>query len=447
MWKKILYFIILLVGILILGYQTQLKPRLPILNGFAAKCVCSATFIANRDYASIQQYDLNFTPIHLAKNSIDKENKTVVSSVYGFESREAVFIPGYGCTLIPENGELDIPEINSKKADKNTKTEFWPLGNALKDTLFMNVDYEKLRQTVNQSFTRKYGEGGLKTSGVVVVYKEELITEEYADGFNAETPVLGWSMTKSILNALVGVLVKEGKLDLDHPVVNDEWKNDRRQSITLHQLLQMSSGLDWNEEYGTFSDVTRMLYIVQDIPDFADNPPLRERPGGEWYYSSGTSNIISGIIREQFDAHKDYLEFPRNALFNKIGMHSAVMELDPSGNFIGSSYCHATPRDWAKFGLLYLNNGIWNGERLFGDDWIEYTTVPAKFSNGEYGAHFWLNADQVAYPDAPEDLFSANGFQGQRVFIIPSKDLVIVRMGYSEDFDFNGFLKDVLEAF
>ena len=447
MLKKVIYFILLLIGILILGYQTQLKPRLPILNGFAAKCVCSATFIAERDYASIQQYDLSFGPIHLAKNTINFETKSVESSVYGLVKRKAVYIPGYGCTLLPQTREIKNINTPQSEAIEFSDSEYWPEGERMRDTLFSDIRNDKLNQAIQNAFTSKYREGGLMTSGVVVVYNGELIAEKYAEGFDKKTPVLGWSMTKSIINALIGILVKEEKMDLDHPVDYEEWKNDNRQSITLHQLLQMSSGLDWNEEYGTLSDVTKMLYLVPDIPSFADDPKLRERPGGEWYYSSGTSNIISGIIRNQFESHKDYLEFPRKALFNKIGMHSAVMELDPSGNFIGSSYCHATPRDWAKFGLLYLNNGKWNGERLFTDDWIEYTKTPAQYSNGIYGAHFWLNADRAAYPDAPDDLFSANGFQGQRVFIVPSKNIVIVRMGYSEDFDFNGFLRDVLEAF
>lgn len=172
------------------------------------------------------------------------------------------------------------------------------------------------------------------------------------------------------------------------------------------------------------------------------------RPTEIWNYSSGTSNLLSGILRKQFDSHQQYINFPYTALIDKIGMTSMIIETDQTGNFVGSSYAWATTRDWAKFGILYLNKGQWNGAQLFDEEWISYITTPTEHSDGTYGGHFWLNA-QGKFPDAPKDMFSANGFQGQRVFIIPSKDLVVVRMGLAEepDFNINKFLKNVLAAF
>ena len=168
-------------------------------------------------------------------------------------------------------------------------------------------------------------------------------------------------------------------------------------------------------------------------------------PTEVWNYSSGTSNLLSGILRKQFKTHQEYLNFPYAELIDKIGMHSMLIEADMAGNYVGSSYSWATTRDWAKFGLLYLHKGFWNGQQLFDPKWVDYVTLPTDHSDGTYGANFWLNAEGK-YSNAPRDLYSANGFQGQRVFIIPSKDLVIVRTGLAEapDFDFNRFLEDII---
>ena len=219
--------------------------------------------------------------------------------------------------------------------------------------------------------------------------------------------------------------------------------------ITIDQLLNMESGLEWDEDYFNISDVTRMLYLNDDAVKVAIGKTLEFRPEENWEYSSGTTNILSWIIRKKTRSYDEYLNFPYRELFYKIGMTSAQMEMDARGTYIGSSYCFATARDWAKFGLLYLQDGIWNGERILPEGWIKYSTTPVEKSKGIYGAHFWLNHNHAAYKDAPPDLFSANGFQGQRVFIIPSKDLVIVRLGLagSSSFDFNEFLKNITSLF
>ena len=171
------------------------------------------------------------------------------------------------------------------------------------------------------------------------------------------------------------------------------------------------------------------------------------KPTEIWNYSSGTSNLLSGILRQQFRSHQEYLDFPYSALIDKIGMHSMVLEADIAGNYVGSSYSWASTRDWARFGQLYLDRGIWNGEQIFDSEWVDYITTPTQHSNGEYGAHFWLNAEGK-YPDVPKDLFSCNGYQGQYVFVIPSKDLVVVRTGLAEEpeFDPNRVLKAVVDA-
>lgn len=209
----------------------------------------------------------------------------------------------------------------------------------------------------------------------------------------------------------------------------------------------MNSGLEWEEDYTKISDVTKMLFLAENMGEVQLQKPLVGKPGHTWNYSSGTTNLLSNFIRMQFDTHQEYLDFWYEELIDKIGMHSMTLETDFNGNYIGSSYAWATARDWAKFGLLYLNKGNWDGTQILDESWVDYTVIPTAGSDGEYGAHFWLNASGV-YPNVPKDLYSANGFQGQHIFIIPSKDLVVVRFGLKEhpDFNLDSFLEEVTEA-
>ena len=189
-----------------------------------------------------------------------------------------------------------------------------------------------------------------------------------------------------------------------------------------------------------------MLYMSEDIVSAANDNALKYSPGSHWYYSSGTSNMISGLLRAEFDTVEDYLDYPYNAMFNKLGMSQSFMEIDESGNYIGSSYGYGSTKDWARFGLLYLHDGIWNGERILPDGWVDYSTTEVPSSEGKYGAHFWLNKRGVAFGDAPFDTYSANGYNGQKTIIIPSKDLVIVRLGLNSDFDFNALIQSTINA-
>ena len=255
-------------------------------------------------------------------------------------------------------------------------------------------------------------------------------------------------MTKSITSTIHGILQKQGLIDINSVTGIEEWQKDDRKNITYNDLLHMNSGLDWEENYNTISDVTKMLFMESDMGKVQMRKKLQGKINESWNYSSGTSNLLAGyLLRKQFKTQQEYLDFWYRELLDKIGMHSALIETDLAGNFVGSSYGWATTRDWAKFGLLYLHKGNWNGEQILTPEWVKYVSTPTNGSDGKYGAHFWLNAGG-RYPDVPKDLFSANGFQGQFVFIIPSKDIVIVRTGLTEDpeFDVNGFLRDILAS-
>lgn len=439
--KKILQFSLLVVVLAVAVFVYLYYPRLNIITGFAAKNVCSCSFEAGRQLGSIETGDNGFDPVSYADNEVSAEEKIATSRVFGIKERKAVYREGIGCILLPEdisreNLALPVPNRNFTKDNYP-----YPYGNGEpEDTVFSNVNSNDLSLAIDGAFSPQN-----KTRAIVVLYKDRLIAEKYADGFTPDTKLLGWSMTKSITSAVLGVLEKEGKISPEQDHLFPEWEEDERSEITLNDLLHMNSGLEWDEDYTEISDVTEMLFLADDMSEIQLNKPLIGDPDNTWNYSSGTTNLLSRFIRNQFETDQEYLDFWYAGLIDKIGMNSMVIETDLAGNYVGSSYGWATPRDWAKFGLLYLHKGNWKGEQILNESWIDYTTTPTKGSEGLYGAHFWLNSGGI-FENVPKDLFSANGFQGQHVFIIPSKDLVVVRFGLVENpgFDIDAFLSGVV---
>ena len=419
-------------------------PQLDMISGFSAKSVASGHFIDGRSLETIQQGDNDIPKIDWATNKIDGKQRFVTSTVYGLKKRKAIYREGLGATLIDNDFDVTKPYEVPKRNKINNNLPY-PYGNQEPaDTLFSNVDYAKLNAAVNNAFDKK-GIKNKRTRSVIVLYKGKLIAEKYTDGFTKDSKILGWSMTKSLTATYFGILQKQGKIDIMKPAPIKEWANDDRKNITISDLLHMNSGLEWEEDYTKICDVTKMLFIDKDMTQSQTDKPLIAKPNNRWYYSSGTTNLLSGILRKQFKTHQEYLDFWYSSLFDKIGMNSALVETDMEGNFVGSSYGWATTRDWAKFGQLYLNKGNWNGEQLFDESWAKYVATPTNTSNGRYGGQFWLNAGGY-FPDVPKDMFYCSGYQGQMVAVFPSHDLVIVRMGLSEEFDFNGFLRDVLKS-
>lgn len=424
--KKILKFSFAVVAIVViyLGYVNFQK--LVLISGYSAKSVASGIFTAQISQELLEQYENGFSPVSLAKNSVYFENKSVISSVFGLKSRTAVYREGVGAVVINENYDENKPILVPKR-NLMPKNLPFPYGDQpQKDTVFANIDYKKLNEVVDAYFNENTE--GNTTRSFLIVYKNQIISEKYEDGFDANSRFLGWSMGKSLMSAVCGVLNFQGKLNVEDFAPINDWKNDDRSKITIGNLLQMNSGLEWLEDYTKISDVTNMLYKETDMTKSQINKPLIGKPNETWNYSSGTSNLLSGIIRDKFKTHQEYLDFWYTDLFDKIGMHSMIFETDMAGNYVASSYGWANTRDWAKFGLLYLNRGNWNGEQIFSENWVKYTATPTNGSEGVYGAQFWLNAGGHM-PDVPKDLFFADGYQGQRVIIIPSKELVIVRLG------------------
>ncbi|MCF6213352.1 MAG: beta-lactamase family protein [Flavobacteriaceae bacterium] len=436
---------VLVLGVIALfyfGYTNYIM--LDVVTGFSSKSVASGVFLAHRTQESIEKGDNDIPSIDMAKNTVNFEEKSVTSKVFGLKKRTAIFREGLGAVLmidgVTDDLKYEIPTRNFTKINKP-----YPYGDLpQKDTVFTDVNYTLVKKAVADAFD-KPGENVKRTRSVLVLYKDHIIAEKYAEGFDVNTPMLGWSMTKSITATIYGILQKQGKLNVNQSHLFKEWENDDRANITLNDLLHMNSGLEWDENYDNLSGVTRMLFMDKDMSMRQRQKPAKYKPDTHWYYSSGTTNLLSGWLRTQFKTHQEYLDFWYTDLLDKIGMHSALIETDLAGNYVGSSYGWATTRDWAKFGTLNLHYGNWDGAQIIDTTWVNYIKTPTNTSNGRYGAHFWLNAGGI-YPDVPKDMFSCNGFQGQMVFMIPSKNLVVVRTGLTEspDFDFNAFLKGIL---
>jgi CubicO group peptidase (beta-lactamase class C family) len=441
----------------------------PIGNGFVAKYLCSSTFISNRNPETVFAEDIS--PVNplakMVKYKINSRNKSVTAGSFGLFEMTAIYREGCGCSLVIDTTEEEmrsqkLVEPGFEKGRPKHRGDLpWPMGSkGPVNGQSMGIDMEKLEKAIDAAFSEPNPDNSRKTRAVVIVHNDKLIAERYAPGFNKEMPLLGWSISKSVTNSLVGILVKEGKLDVMQPVPVAEWQkdDDQRERITIDQLLRMSSGLEFEEVYAPLYDATYMLYGSYDFAAYAAGKPLETEPDEKWYYSSGTANIVARIVRQTAEKEYEYYySFLYDKLFDKIGMYSAVMEPDSSGTFVGSSYTFATARDWARFGLLFLQDGLWQGERILPEGWVGYTTTPTPgAAKGEYGAHFWLNAGTEGdpadrrWPRAPGDAYAALGFQEQKVIVIPSRKIVLVRFGATSDreaWDTDEFIKNVLEAF
>jgi CubicO group peptidase (beta-lactamase class C family) len=444
--------------VLILGYGiSYVWQALPIISGFGAKDLCTCVFLNGRTTEDVLKQELGAGLQSLGSFDVNAKDSTVTGSVFGMAKRKAIYRKGLGCTLI---SEITEEELRAQKMNfysmrhLNQDTIAWPVGNIIKDTIDTAIYVNLLKDAVDFAFAENDSSGPINTRAVVVVYKGEIIAEGYAPGFDANSRHMGWSMTKSITNAVTGILTKDGRMKVFNPAPVREWQNDDRKNITLHNLLQASSGLKWEEVYSGPSAATKMIFKKKDMGTYAAECPKESEPNTIFEYSSGTTNLISRLIREAI-GDDDYYKFYYRELFEKIGMRSMVIEPDAGGTYVGSSYSWATARDWARFGLLYLNDGVFNGQRILPEGWVAYSTTHATAAQrGEYGAQWWLNAGTLddpenrLYPDVPQDAFQAEGFEGQFVFVVPSKDLVVVRLGLSQtnELDMNKFVAKVIEA-
>ena len=446
--KRILYVFLLGVLVFVIIYAW---PRAPIISAFAAKGMCSSVFIADKDPERVSAEDLSFFPISLAKTEVDYQEKSVTAKVFGLAGRKAVFREGLGAVIVLDTPEEELMARSFKMPDPGYSQDTipWPMGDVLPESLSEEVDYARLDAIVGEAFDPPDTDPLKKTLGVAVVYKGELIAEKYLDGYDKFTKFHGWSMTKSFTGAWVGILVGQGIVDIEAPLEIPEWRNDDRSKSTLKTLLHMNSGLKWVENYFTISEATLMLMRSEDMFKYTVGRPLEFEPGTNWNYSSGDVNLVSGIIRGAMDTDEQYYQLSYSRLMHRIGMLNTMIETDAAGNFVCSSYCYGTTRDWARFGLLYLNGGIFAGDTVLPPGWVDFSRQEAPNSNGKYAGTFWLKEPNPlnALKDVPDDVYFADGFLGQRIYILPSKKLVVVRMGYSlKNFSTNDFLRDIIST-
>lgn len=306
----------------------------------------------------------------------------------------------------------------------------WPTINWPRSSLPLDLDKPRFDALIDEAFIAPASELVGETHALVVVQGGQVIFERYGAKSGPDATQPSWSMAKSMTHALVGMLVADGKLDIHRPVEVPEWQGagDPRAAITLDMLLRMSSGLTFVEDYvpGHPSDVIAMLYGVGkgDVAHYAADLPLAHPAGSFWNYASGTTNIVARLAAQAQGG--DFAAFMRERLFAPLGMTSATPKFDAAGTFIGSSYCFCTAQDFARFGLLYLRDGVWEGRRLLPPGWVDYGRTPtfqqAGVTDGRYGAQWWLD---VGGPGS----FSANGYDGQFIVIVPDLDLVVVRNG------------------
>jgi len=411
-------------------YFTFARVAIPNGTGFAAKHLCSLIYVSGLepDRAREMYIDPVVQPLSsFLSVAYDDRNRRAIASAYGGWHARADFRDHLGCTV--RQSEDQLQNIND---NLRANIPLVAVNDAERERI---IDTRQLDSALDESFSNETGRRN--TLAVVVLHKGNLLAERYAEGISSETPLPGWSMTKSVTATLVGILALQDRIDVDVKGAIGLWRgtSDPRAEITIDQLLRMTSGLEITEDQSGADPNSQMLFGVSDGAAFSAGRPLQAKPGRHWQYMSGSTVLVSSAVREMVgESLQENYRFVQDALFRPLGMATAILEPDESGTFIGSSFMLASARDWAKFGQLYLDRGVVGGQRLFSAEWTDYVTrhTPAAKDTG-YGAGFWINRNStgVIDPSLPADTFQANGFQGQHIYVVPSRDLVVVRLGAS----------------
>lgn len=411
---------VLLVGVVgLVGYLLVSPPDLlKVGTNYSAKIVCSNVFIAGRDADEVLAVDVQAPGHPLLKQisiNVDEDAQTVEARIFRFFApATSQYRAGLGCANVHDM----TPSDKTLAALDPLPDAPWPQGNLVQSS--QNPDV--LAALADKSLL---GEGH---RAVVVVKGGRIVGESYGEGFDADTPLLGWSMTKTVTAGLIGTLIGSDKMSLEDKLTDSypDWAGDDRQDITVEDMLAMASGLQWNEEYGDVSDVTRMLYLKNDMASFASDRPAEAEVGTDFNYSSGTSTVLSRVWQEK--TGDGGLTYPQKALFGPLGMTSAILETDAADTFVGSSYMYATARDWARFGQLLLQKGVWNGQQILPEGFADWMFEPVSVSDDLYAkGHLWLEAPGGFPPF--EDSVWLQGHDGQFIGVFPSHDMVVVRLG------------------
>jgi CubicO group peptidase (beta-lactamase class C family) len=423
-------FLIVLVAVAACWAFVRLRRLAAIGAAYKAKVVCWVVFGSGRRVDPSRLAEVSADSYWLMRPfrcDIDREGRAATASLLGFSPRTALFREHAGTPF--------------------SSSHTWPTASAR----------PSLDRIVAAAFLEPSRRRRRRTRAIVIVQDGRIVAERYAAGFDENTRLPGWSMTKSVLGALLGVLVGEGRLALTDRALMPDWQEpDPRAAITVEDMLRMRSGLTFTEDYADLtSDVIEMLFNRADAAGYAASRALASPPGTVWSYASGTTNILAAVAR-RIVGDEEYPVWPRRALFSRLGMASALMEPDATGTFVASSFMLATARDWARFGQLHLQDGVWEGQRILPEGWVRFGTTPTPQSpDGIYGAHWWLGlkpelgGGTPAAAHLPADAFFAVGHEGQVLTVIPSRRLVVVRLGlsiYIDAWNHASFLAALLDA-
>ena len=397
-----------------------------VAAGIGAKLLCSSVYVSG--FSREQAFDdlVQYSPI-LERLSIDydDDNRQVHTSFLGLSPTTASYVEGLGCAN-DYDGYTQRAEFQSRALPVFSSR--WPHGNRV-ETIDSNL------QALSDAIVAEDNRDGLNTRALLVVHRGQIVAESYAQQTGPETPLLGWSMAKSLMSVMIGNLEYRGLLSVEAPAGFASWQDDERQAIRIEHLLTMTDGLDFSEEYNPGDDATTMLFTEPSSSDYVLGRPLAHEPGSRFNYSSGTANLLSrlhhdltgGTLASSLQDYRQHIAVP-------MSFQHSVFETDAAGVLMGSSYFYASARDWARLGQLMLDEGVLNGHRIVSREWVQRSLAPNTSENERaYGYQWWLNSgdNNLRWPELPANAYAAQGNRQQYVMVLPDSDTVIVRLGWT----------------
>ncbi len=408
----------------------SLSANIAVGTGMGAKLACSGRFLSGFDEAQIRDDLASYSPaIDWFSITLDEEASRATVDLMGFSRTSATYRDGIGCTLDQDDTTL-LDNLVAPVAANVDETLVWPAGPSV------SAPDPLLTQTLAQSLAIDQQEG-LQTRALVMVRGGQIVAEAYSSGITPDTPLMGWSQGKSLTSLMMGWLQQRQLLAVAEQNLFPQWASDERAEVSVKNLLQMSSGLDFSEVYAPGSDATRMLFM----DTVASNVPLQSglefAPGTHFSYSSGTTNLLTLLFSERVGGPQNAINHLYQDILWPLGMHHSTFEPDANGVFVGSSNIYASARDWARLGLVFLREGELNGVRVATRAYMQEAVQPNGSSNDPaYGYQVWLNrgGTTLRWPNLPADAYAFTGNRGQVVMMIPSLDVVLVRMGWSSNY-------------
>lgn len=396
-----------------------------VATGIGSKLLCSARYVSG--FSQQQSFDdlVQYSGI-LQELTVDYDDvqKSVTTSLFGLSEKTANYLPNIGCAIdysgFNQRASLQTEQVSASD-------EAWPAGDNVGAA---DSDMEGMLQRL----LAKDNEEGFNTRAFLVAHRGKVVAEAYGQGADADTPLLGWSMAKSLTAIMLANLEYSGVLDLEGAPQFELWAGDERSQIRISDMLTMTDGLAFSEEYNPGDDATAMLFTEPSSSDFVMDKAALHAPGSRFNYSSGTANLLARIYFEKAGGNQGNYDAYMESIHQALAFQNAIFEVDASGVFMGSSYLYASARDWARIGQLMLNGGTINGARIMTEDWVSRATTPNTSENQRaYGYQWWLNRgnEELRWSDMPADAYSAQGNRQQYLMVIPSLDLVIVRLGWT----------------